>query len=62
LIRDKVMENLKPYGSKFDWRYLNDHEFLDQLKSKLVDEVEEVSKNFYKNLKILKFPISTYLM
>ena len=42
LVRDKVMERLKPYGSNFDWKYLNDQEFEEQLKLKLIEEAAEV--------------------
>lgn len=42
LVRDKIMSIIGAYGSKFDWKTLDDAEFLEQLKLKLMEEAAEV--------------------
>ncbi len=42
LVRDKTMSRLEPVGSKFEFKKLNDIEFLEQLKLKLLEESQEV--------------------
>lgn len=42
LVRDKIMSIIETYGSKFEWKTLDDVEFLEQLKLKIVEEASEV--------------------
>lgn len=42
LVRDKIMSIVGAYGSKFEWKTLNDTEFVEQLKLKIMEEAAEV--------------------
>jgi predicted house-cleaning noncanonical NTP pyrophosphatase (MazG superfamily) len=42
LWRDKIIEMVEADGSKVHWRRLNDQEFEQQLRVKLLEEAEEV--------------------
>lgn len=42
LVRDKIMSIIGAYGSKFEWKTLDDAEFLEQLKLKIMEEAAEV--------------------
>ncbi|MBP7075338.1 MAG: nucleoside triphosphate pyrophosphohydrolase, partial [Rhabdochlamydiaceae bacterium] len=44
LWRDKAVDRLEQIGSKIHWTRLNDDQFVDQLKIKLMEEAEEVCK------------------
>ncbi len=44
LWRDKAIERLEQSGSRIYWKQLNDAEFADQLKIKLIEEVFEVQQ------------------
>lgn len=44
LWRDKAVDRLEQIGSKIHWTRLNEDQFVDQLKIKLMEEAEEVCK------------------
>lgn len=49
LWRDKIIEIVEADGSKVHWRYLDDQEFDQQLRNKLLEEAEEVRNTQSKN-------------
>ena len=42
LVRDKVIENIKKKGHKFEYRKLNEDEYKKELDKKLLEEASEV--------------------
>jgi len=42
LVRDNIMSIIQAHGSRFEWKTLNDAEFLEQLKLKIMEEATEV--------------------
>lgn len=44
LVRDKIPEIMEAQGSVLDWRYLNDTEYDEALRQKLVEESEEIEQ------------------
>lgn len=42
LIRDKILPNMIKNGQEPEWKKLNDQEFIQELKNKILEEVEEI--------------------
>ena len=44
LVRDKIVEKIEKRGNKVDSRILNDKEYIDELKTKLKEELTELDE------------------